>query len=102
MIPLSHGLILGSSVFAIGLFGVLTRSNLLMILMSLELMLSGVILNFVFVSYRLGLWEGQMVSLFLMVIAASEVTIGLALCIAVYRRKATLDVSVWNNLKEGS
>ena len=100
MIHFSHGIGLGCIVFMIGLTGVLIRKNWLMILMSLELMLLASGMNFIFVSYSLGSIEGQIITLFILVLAAAEVTIGLAFAILLFKEKSSLNVSLWNQLKE--
>ena len=100
MIPIEHGIILGCMIFIIGLGGVITRRNLIMILMCIEIMLSGVNINLVFLSYKIAFHQAQLISLFIMVIAAAEVTIGLAIAIAVFRRKSNLDINFWDNLKD--
>lgn len=78
-------------VFAIGVAGVLIRRNLLVVLMSIELMLNAVNLTFIAFSRFLGSMDGQVVVFFVMAVAAAEAVIGLAIIISVYRHRQTLD-----------
>ncbi|MCL1593379.1 MAG: NADH-quinone oxidoreductase subunit NuoK [Actinomycetia bacterium] len=91
-LTISWFLILAAALFSIGVAGVLIRRNALVMFMSIELMLNSVNLTFVAVSRELGLIEGQVAALFVMVVAAAEVTIGLAIIVAVFRRKASANV----------
>lgn len=90
-VPLSYYLILSAVVFAIGVAGVLIRRNLLVVLMSIELMLNAVNLTFIAFSRFLGSMDGQVVVFFVMAVAAAEAVIGLAIIISVYRHRQTLD-----------
>ncbi len=92
MIPLSWYLILAAALFSIGLYGVLARKNAISILMSVELMLNAVNINLVaFWRYRdVQTVAGQVFALMVFAVAAAEVAIGLALVIAVYRRRKTV------------
>ncbi len=85
-------LLLAAALFSIGVAGVLIRRNALVMFMSIELMLNSVNLTFVAVSKELGLIEGQVAALFVMVVAAAEVTIGLAIIVAVFRTRSSADV----------
>ena len=91
MVPLDHYLVLSAVVFAIGVIGVLIRRNLIVLLMSIELMLNAVNLTFVAFSRFLGSIEGQVVVFFVMAVAAAEAVIGLAIIIAVFRHRQSLD-----------
>lgn len=92
MIPLSWFLLVAAALFCIGLYGVLSRRNAVGILMSIELMLNAVNLNLVaFWRYRAPLDSlGQAFVLFVLVVAAAEAAVGLALVIAVYRSRETI------------
>jgi len=92
-------LVLAAALFSIGVGGVLIRRNALVMFMSIELMLNSVNLTFVAVSKELGLIEGQVAALFVMVVAAAEVTIGLAIIIAIFRRKVSANVDELAELK---
>lgn len=91
MVPLDHYLVLSAVVFAIGVVGVLIRRNLIVILMSVELMLNAVNLSFIAFSRFLGSIEGQVVVFFVMAVAAAEAVVGLAIVIAVFRHRQSLD-----------
>ncbi|HNX92170.1 MAG TPA: NADH-quinone oxidoreductase subunit NuoK [Syntrophomonas sp.] len=101
MIGLAHYLILTSLLFGIGIFGVLSKRNAIAVLMSVELMLNAVNINFVavekFVTPGTGL--GQMIALFVIVVAAAEVAVGLALVISIYRHKKSVNLNDFNLLK---
>ena len=90
-VPLEYYLVLSAIVFAIGVLGVLARRNLIVVLMSIELMLNAVNLTFVAFSRFLGSMEGQVAVFFVMVFAAAEALIGLAIIISVFRHRQTLD-----------
>jgi len=92
-------LVLAAALFSIGVGGVLIRRNALVMFMSIELMLNSVNLTFVAVSKELGLIEGQVAALFVMVVAAAEVTIGLAIIVAIFRRKVSANVDELAELK---
>ncbi|HEU4340483.1 MAG TPA: NADH-quinone oxidoreductase subunit NuoK [Candidatus Binatia bacterium] len=91
MVPLDHYLVLSAMVFTIGVIGVLIRRNLIVLLMSIELMLNAVNLTFVTFSRFLGSIEGQVVVFFVMAVAAAEAVVGLAIIIAVFRHRQSLD-----------
>ena len=91
MVPLEHYLILSAIVFAIGVIGVLARRNLIVVLMSIELMLNAVNLTFVAFSRFLGSMEGQVAVFFVMAVAAAEAVIGLAIIISVFRHRQSVD-----------
>lgn len=92
-------LIVSLLLFCIGLFGTLTRRNIIAILMSIELMLNAVILNFVIFSRNLSDVSGQIFALFIMVAAAAEVGIGLAIIINFYREFKEIDLEKIKSLK---
>ncbi|MDX1449732.1 MAG: NADH-quinone oxidoreductase subunit NuoK [Acidimicrobiia bacterium] len=83
---------LAAVLFAIGAAGMLTRRNALIMFMSVELMLNAVNLTFVAAGRRLGDLSGQVSVLFVMVVAAAEVVVGLAIIVAVFRRRSTASV----------
>lgn len=92
-------IILSIVLFSIGLFGVLTRKNIIAILMSIELMLNSINLNFVYFSRNLVDISGQIFSLFIIAMAAAEVTIGLAIVINIYREFNNVDIEEISLLK---
>ncbi len=83
---------LGAVLFSIGAAGLLLRRNALVMFMSIELMLNAVNLSFVAAGNELGSLDGQLAVLFVMVVAAAEVTVGLAIIVMVFRRRATASV----------
>ena len=99
MVPLNYYLILSAAMFAIGVVGVLIRRNLIVILMSIELMLNAVNLTFIAFSRFLSSMEGQVAVFFVMAVAAAEAVIGLAIIIAVFRHRQSLDPQEMHLLK---
>jgi NADH-quinone oxidoreductase subunit K len=99
MVPLNAYLVLSAVVFAIGVIGVLVRRNLIVVLMSIELMLNAVNLTFIAFSRYLGSISGQVVVFFVMAVAAAEAVIGLAIIISVFRQRQTLDPQELHLLK---
>ena len=99
MVPGEYYLALAGLVFVIGGIGVLTRRNVIMILMSIELMLNAVNLTFITFAKMHGNMMGQMFVIFVITVAAVEAAVGLALIISLNRRKATLNVDEINILK---
>jgi NADH-quinone oxidoreductase subunit K len=100
MIPLSHFLILGAILFAIGVAGVfLNRKNVIVILMSLELILLAVNMNFVAFSFFLDDLAGQIFVFFILTVAAAEAAIGLAILVALFRNHGTINVGDLNAMK---
>jgi NADH-quinone oxidoreductase subunit K len=98
-VPLEAFLILSVFLFVVGVIGVATRRNALIIFMSIELMLNAVNLSFLAFARFLDSMEGQIFVFFVMVVAAAEVAVGLAIIIAIYRNRETLDVAELNLLK---
>ena len=99
MIPLEWYLSLGFVLFAIGLVGVLVRRNIVMVLLSIELILNSANITFVAYSHYLQSINGQIIVFFVLTMAAAEVALGLALVIALYRVRGTLNVDEINLLK---
>jgi NADH-quinone oxidoreductase subunit K len=91
MVSLDYYLILSAIIFAIGVTGVLIRRNLIVVLMSIELMLNAVNLTFIAFSNSLGSMEGQVIVFFVMAVAAAEAVVGLAIIISVFRHRQSLD-----------
>jgi NADH-quinone oxidoreductase subunit K len=90
-VPMHQGLLLAGILFALGLTGLLVRRNVIFMLMSLEIMLNAAGLAFVVAGARWGQADGQVVFLFILTMAAAEVSVGLALVLQIYRRFKTLD-----------
>ena len=100
-VPLSHFLILSTLMFFVGVYGFLTRKNLITILMSTELILNAVNINFVVFNKYLypGHLQGQFFSLFIIAIAAAEAAVAIAIIINLYRNFRTVDVESINKMK---
>ena len=96
---ISEYIILSAILFSIGVLGVLIRRNLIMILLSVEVMLNAVNLSFVSFSATNHNLDGQVIPLFVIAIAASEVAIGLALAVLIYRKKKRIDIGALSSLK---
>ncbi len=98
-VPLSHYVILSAFVFIIGVVGVLIRRNIIIILLSVELMLNATNINFVAFSHYLQSSAGQVFVFFVLTVAAAEVAVGLAIIIALYRSKSSINVDEYRLLK---
>ncbi len=99
MITVNHYLLLSAILFAIGTFGVLTRKNAIVIFMCIEVMLNSVNLTFIALSRHVGNMDGQIFVFFVMTVAAAEAAVGLALMIAFFRNKESIEVDDFNILK---
>lgn len=99
MLALNNYLILSAILFAIGTIGVLTRRNAIVIFMCVELMLNAVNLTFIAFSRYLGNIDGQVFVFFVMTVAAAEAAVGLALMIAFYNNRESIDVEDVNLMK---
>jgi NADH-quinone oxidoreductase subunit K len=97
--PIAYFLILSGVLFTIGTIGVLVRRNALVIFMSVELQLNAVNLSLVAFSRQAGNLNGQVLAFFSMVVAAAEVVVGLAIIVALYRRRRTANVDNVNLLR---
>ncbi len=92
MVPLSWYMFLSMVVFTIGVFGFLSRRNIIIMFMSIELMLNAVNINLISLSHYLQDLRGQILAFFVIAVAAAEAAIGLAIVIALFRNKATVHV----------
>jgi NADH-quinone oxidoreductase subunit K len=99
MVSLSSYLILSAVLFSIGVVGFLIRRNIIVIFMSVELMLNGVNLAFVAFSRFLNSMDGQVIVVFVMSVAAAEAAVGLAIIMAIYRNKKTVNADEMNLMK---
>ncbi len=99
MLSLHHYLILSGIMFSIGTLGVLVRRNAIVIFMCVEMMLNAVNLSFVAFSRYLGNIDGQIFVFFVMTVAAAEAAVGLALMIAFYKNRESIDVEDLNIMK---
>ena len=99
-LTLGHFLTLGAILFALAVIGIfLNRKNLIILLMSIELMLLAVNMNFVAFSYYLGDMRGQIFVFFILTVAAAESAIGLAILVQLFRNKSNINVDELNSLK---
>ena len=98
-VPLSWYLVLSAVLFGLGVAGFLFRRNLITVFMSIELMLNAVNLTFLAFASRLGQVDGQVFAFFVMVVAAAEAAVGLAIILLIFRNRATLQIDELNSLK---
>ena len=98
-VPISHYLFLSTALLTIGVLGVLTRRNMVIILMSIELILNAVNINLVAFSRQLGSVNGQVFAIFVITDAAAEVAVGLGILIALFRNKETVNADEVDLLK---
>lgn len=99
MIPLNYFLILAAILFSLGVIGFVMKRNLITMFMSIELMLNSVNLTFVAFSRHVSALSGQIFVFFVMVIAAAEAAVGLAIIVAIYRNRESLNVDEADQLK---
>jgi NADH-quinone oxidoreductase subunit K len=99
VIPLSHYLIVSAILFTLGTTGVFLRRNLITILLSVEIMLNAVNLTFVAFGRYAGDVNGQIIVFFVMTVAAAEAAVGLALIIALFRHRESLNPDAFTTLK---
>ena len=99
IVPTEWVLMLSAVLFAIGVVGVLVRRNVIVIFMAIELMLNAVNLSFVAFARQLGNVDGQVIVFFVMVVAAAEAAVGLAIIIAAFRNRPTVNADELNLLK---
>lgn len=97
---LNNYLIVGALLFTLGVIGFLTRRNLIVMFLCAELMLQGVSLTLVAFGSFHGTWGGQVFAIFSLSLAAAEAGIALALFIVLFKRNSSLDVSIWQDLRE--
>jgi NADH-quinone oxidoreductase subunit K len=98
-ISMEHGLLLASTLFALGLFGLLLRRNVIFVLMSLEIMMNAAALAFISAGARWMQPDGQIMVILILTLAAAEVAVGLALVLQVYRRHVSLDTDALASMK---
>jgi len=91
-VPLEAYLVLSAALFTIGLFGIMTRRNAIALFLSIELMLNSANLAFLAYGRAMGTIEGQVAAFFVIAVAAAEAAVGLAIMVAVFRTKETIDV----------
>ena len=100
VVPIGYYLILAAALFTVGLVGLLLRRSIIVMFMCVELMLNSVNLTFVTFSRVHGNLDGQVLSFFVMAVAAAEVTVGLALIVNLFRLKATTDADDIDGLRQ--
>lgn len=98
-VGLTHYLVLSAIIFTIGMAGVLLRRNVIVLMMSLELMLNAVNLTFVAFSRYSGHLEGNIIVFFVMTIAAAEAAVGLALVVSIFKRFKEVNIRFFEHLK---
>ena len=99
MITLNHYLALSAMLFAIGTAGVFLRRNVITLLLSIEIMLNAVNLTFVAAGRQFAAVDGQVIVFFVMTVAAAEAAVGLAIVIALFRHRESLNPEAFTNLK---
>jgi NADH-quinone oxidoreductase subunit K len=99
---LNNYLVVGALLFAFGLIGFLSRRNLIVTFLCAELMLQGVSVTLVGFSLYHGTWAGQVFAIFSLALAAAEAAVALALFVVLFRSSESLDVSIWQNLREAN
>ena len=99
-VALENYLVVGAILFALGLIGFVARRNMIVMFLSAEMMLQGVTINLVAFARFRGNLQGQAFTLFILTVAACEAAIALALILMLYKRRDSLDVSLWQDLRE--
>lgn len=93
-------LIVGALLFGLGMIGFMSRRNLIVMFIAVEMMLQGVALSLIAWGRRHNNWDGQSLVIFILAVAACEAAIAMALILMLYQRKASLDVTAWQSLRE--
>src|SRR5882757_3084563 len=93
-------LLIGAALMTIGMIGFLTRRNLIVMFLSAEMMLQGTALSLVGFGRYHGTWTGQIFTILILTVAACEASIALALIVIMYNRRSSLDVTLWQDLRE--
>jgi len=100
-IGLQHYLVVSSILFSLGLFGIVTRKNAVMVLMGIELILNSANINFIaFARFGNFGFDGQLIALFVIILAAAEAAVALAIILNIYKNFSTVNVDEIDNLKE--
>ena len=99
-VPIAYYLILAAVLFSIGVAAFLIKRNLITVFMSIELMLNAVNLSFITFSYKLKQVDGHIFSFFVMVVAAAEAAVGLAIILTVFKNRQTLEIDEVSSLKD--
>ena len=99
IVPMEHGLALAAVLFSIGLVGVMVRRNIILILMSVEVMLNACALAFIVAGAKWGQADGQIMFMWILSIAAAEMAVGLGLLLQVHRRTGSIDIDATSRLR---
>lgn len=99
---LSNYLLVGAALMALGMLGFLSRRNLIVMFLSAEMMLQGTALTLVGFGRYHGNWTGQIFTIVILTVAACEASVALALILVLYKRRSSLDVTLWNELRDPS
>jgi NADH-quinone oxidoreductase subunit K len=99
---LANYLLVGAALMAIGMLGFLSRRNLIVMFLSAEMMLQGTALTLVGFGRYHGNWTGQVFTIVILTVAACEASVALALILILYKRRGSLDVTLWNDLREAT
>lgn len=99
---LSNYLLIGAALMAIGMIGFLSRRNLIVMFLSAEMMLQGTALTLVGFGRYHGNWTGQIFTIVILTVAACEASVALALILVLFKRRSSLDISLWNELRDPS
>ena len=97
---LRNYLLVGAVLFALGMLGFLSRRNLIVMFLSVEMMLQGIALSLVGFGRYHGTWTGQVFTIVILTVAACEASIALALIVVLYNRRSSLDVTLWQEIRE--
>src|SRR5271167_2098140 len=99
---LTNYLLIGAALFALGMLGFLSRRNLIVMFLSAEMMLQGVALTLVGFGRYHGNWTGQVFTIMILTVAACEASIALALIVILYNRRSSLEVTLWQDLRDSN
>ncbi len=97
---LRNYLLVGAALFSLGVLGFLSRRNLIVMFLSAEMMLQGTALSLVAFGRYHGNWTGQVLTIVILTVAACEASIALALIVILYNRRSSLDVTLWQDIRE--
>ena len=100
MDQLRNYLLVGAALFVLGILGFVSRRNLIVMFLSAEMMLQGTALSLVGFGRYHGTWTGQVFTIMILTVAACEASIGLALIVVLYNRRTSLDVTLWQDIRE--
>ncbi len=95
-------LLVGAALFVLGMLGFLSRRNLIVMFLSAEMMLQGTALSLIGFGRYHGNWTGQVFTILILTVAACEASIGLALIVILYNRRSSLDVTLWQDLRDAN